>query len=190
VAKLAATPLRVDLRDLRKGLPYLTPAVGAWMAEAGAICLEHHGHCPGVCISLIGSHEAVFELTWRACNEQTRRCWSDLNEAGEFGACGLSFLFLRATTDLAVIERSFRPSGFDYWLGVKEGELFQRKARLEVSCVVCGNRRLVDARVRAKLQQVRKGQLHLKKTEQRLPVYIVVVEFGTPASKMVNHGGD
>jgi hypothetical protein len=77
---------------------------------------------------------------------------------------------------MVVVERSKKGPGFDYWLGNEDEdgeELFQRKARLEVSGILSGSRLQVQARVRQKKEQ-------MKPSDRLAPGYVAVVEFGTP----------
>jgi hypothetical protein len=72
--------------------------------------------------------------------------------------------------------RALEEGGFDYWLGNEDEdgeELFQRKARLEVSGILSGSRLQVQARVRQKKEQ-------MKPSDRLAPGYVAVVEFGTP----------
>jgi hypothetical protein len=108
-------------------------------------------------------------------DDQTRRCYNDLQEATELGACGIAILIVCDLTGMVVIERSKKGPGFDYWLGEEDdGALpFAGKARLEASGMLSGSRSGVQTRVRQKRQQVRPSD-HLA------PGYVAVVEFGTP----------
>ena len=69
----------------------------------------------------------------------------------EQAAYGTAFLIIRELTDLTVIERSRKGTGFDYWLGTfdtDEGQLFQNKVRLEVSGIRKGDSSRVKARLK------------------------------------------
>ena len=79
---------------------------------------------------------------------------------------------------MTVIQRSFKGTGFDFWLGDSKDPAFQRKARLEVS----GLRRGSTAQVKARLE-LKKRQIG--NTVHTLPGYVVVVEFGQPLSLIV-----
>lgn len=67
------------------------------------------------------------------------RCWNDEEFTTEQAAYGIAFLIIRELTDLTVIERSRKGTGFDYWLGTTtdEGQPFKNKVRLEVSGIRC-----------------------------------------------------
>ena len=170
---------KLTLDTLKQAMPSITAAFGEMLVEAGAICLENQKHLSGVELSVTGKWPERFELHWSPTTEQMRLCWKDLQDATEFGACGISFLLVRALTKYTVIERSCKGTGFDYWLGDEGDELFQKKVRLEVSGILKGNEGLVNARVRSKLEQTNPSD----KTKR--PALVAVIEFGTPTAKMV-----
>src|SRR3954453_19758951 len=84
------------------GLPALTPAAGRFLAEAAAVCLENQGHVPGVTLSVRRPEACAFELRWPETSEQTRRTFNDLQDATEFGACGIAILLVLALTKFTV----------------------------------------------------------------------------------------
>ncbi|MDX2098874.1 MAG: hypothetical protein SFW36_13950, partial [Leptolyngbyaceae cyanobacterium bins.59] len=97
----------------------------------------------------------------------------------EQAAYGIAFLLILQLTNLTVIERARKGTGFDYWLGAQNASAplpFQRMARLEVSGIRKGNRGQIQARVKQKMEQTRVSDA------QGLPAYIIVVEFSQPIS--------
>ncbi|WP_293330070.1 hypothetical protein [Microcoleus sp. CAWBG58] len=169
----------LNLQSLDRGLPAITPAFGAALAEAGAICLTDEAHQPGVTLEVEGEFSSTFILDWQPVTEQTRRCWNDEEYATEQAAYAVAFLLILQLTNLTVIERSRKGTGFDYWLGIQDSTAtlpFQRMARLEVSGIRKGNRSQINARVKQKIEQTRVSDA------QGLPAYIIVVEFSRPIS--------
>lgn len=168
----------LNLAKLGEGLPAITPAFGAALAEACAVCLNDRGHSNGVEIKINGDFTTTFKLYWPTVTEQMMRCWNDEQYTTEQAAYGIAFMLVRELTEFTVIERSRKGTGFDYWLGYPEQEErlpFQNKARLEVSVIRQGNSSLVQARVKQKKAQT-------KRSDGVLPAYIIVVEFSTPLS--------
>lgn len=173
---------RLVLTKLAEGLPAITPAFGSVLAEAGAICFEQQNHSNGVRLSVTGKFKTHYNVYWQEVTQQMLSCWDDTEYATEHAAYGVAFLLIRDMTDYTIIRRSRKGTGFDYWIGKEESENglpFQDKARLEVSGIRKGNSADVNARLRQKLGQVKPSD-HLG-----LPAYIVIVEFGTPSSKVV-----
>ena len=166
--------LSIDL--LNEGLPAISPAFGAFLVEAARVCLAEGGHAHGVQLEVIGDQSIEFQLHWDdELSEQIRNSWSDLQEATEYGATCMALLLVLALTDLTVVRRSVKGTGFDYWLGRKEIEegTFQECARLEISGILSGNLRTIEKRVKDKLRQTNRSD-HLG-----LPALVIVTEFRT-----------
>lgn len=164
----------MDLSELQHGQPGLTTEAGAFLAQAGAVCLESHGHLSGRLLVVTGAlGKFTEELIWKPATAQARRTWNDLQEATEYGAVGIAILLIRQRTEHAVLKRARKGTGFDYWLGPPDSHPFQHKARLEVSGLLRGSAEAVRTRMRQKLEQT-------KLSARTLPAYVVVVEFSRP----------
>jgi hypothetical protein len=169
----------LNLQSLEQGLPAITPAFGTAIVEAGAICLTSEAHQPGVILEVEGEFSTRFQLDWQPVTEQAQRCWNDEEYTTEQAAYGIAFLLILQLTDLTVIERSRKGTGFDYWLGSQDSTTmlpFQRMARLEVSGIRKGNRSQINARVKQKTEQTGASDA------EGLPAYIIVIEFSRPIS--------
>ncbi len=172
---------KLILDKLKKGnLGCITANYGGYLAEAASVCLEDQEHLSGVNFSIDGDYHELFELFWGETTDQMKRCHNDLDVAVEHGAYGIAALLVHTLTDLSVVERSVKGTGFDWWLDSKDkrGTLFQNKVRLEVSGIRKPDERAFRARVAKKLDQTRKS-------DGVLPALIIIVEFGKPRSRMV-----
>ncbi len=168
----------LNLNDLGNGLlPAISPYRGMALAEAGGVCLESRGHVMGAQLHVSGYANNIYPLAWPPINEQSRRTWKDLQEATEMGAMGIAVLLAKKETGHAVLERSRKGTGFDYWMGDESTEPFQAKARLEISGILDGSDPDVRRRVRQKLKQI-------SHSNGPLPAYVIVVEFGKPLARM------
>lgn len=168
----------LDLTTLAHAVPALTMHLGTVLAEAAAVCLESNEHPQGVPLSVRGESSERFGLTWRPMTDTMRRAYN--NEDGtEIGACGVAILLVREISGMAVIERSAKGTGFDYWLGDTQEMPFQRKGRLEVSGIMRGVDKDVKARVRLKREQTKRSDA------TQLDAWIVIVEFGRPLAEVV-----
>jgi len=168
-------PPILSLGDLTTASPNLSATVGAHHAEAAAVCLDHCDHSSPVTMAVDGPDvPRSASVTFGAVTEAMRRTHADLEEATEFGACGVAILLVKAMLGQLVVERSRRGTGFDYWIGPPGGALLQAKARLEVSGLLLGTRAQVAARVREKREQTKQSD------GLRLPAYVVVIEFSGP----------
>lgn len=173
---------QLDLASLATFMPRLLPELAVAMGWAAAVNLEEVGHQPGVLLEVDGSVRGNFVLSWPSTYPQALRSWADPDEATEQGACAVAALLVAALTELTIVERARKGTGFDYWLGRRDDPepLFQNKTRLEVSGIRRGEATEVRRRERQKLAQV--ARLETEHTG-RLPVIVVIVEFGTPRSR-------
>lgn len=167
----------LDLNELAKGLPAITPSFGTHLAEAGAVCFESQEHINGVILQVRGEYSAKYSVLWPTVTDQMLRCLNDPEVATELGAVGVAILLIQRLKGYTVVERSRKGTGFDYWLG-NDDNLFQNKARLEISGIRCGDQSQVTTRVKAKVNQVSPSN------NQGLPAYVVVVEFGIPLAEV------
>jgi hypothetical protein len=170
----------INVNQLGDGLPAITPAFGETLVEAISVCFTDQNHASSCIFSVDGDFQTQVRFVYPLVTSQMQRCWNDAEATTEQAAYGIAFLLVHHLTDLTVIERSRRGTGFDYWLGLEQQPNlpFQRMMRLEVSGIRKGNSRLLNARVRIKTEQV-------QRFKNSLPAYVVVVEFGTPCAKIV-----
>jgi hypothetical protein len=171
-------PNEISLASLAKGQGNLTPACGAMMAEAAAVCLEDQGHGLSVSLSIEGDFTEVVTLYREPVDERARWSHNDTERATENGAYGVSLLALQELTGLTVLLQSRRGSGFDFWLGPDSGFLFQAGIRLEVSGIRRGDETSIRRRLRSKIRQTEQSQ-------QLAPAYVAVVEFSQPVLRVV-----
>lgn len=175
----------IHFEELKIGMPGLSRSIGQYLAEAGAYCLAASGHHSGVVLKVERVEKELLQLEWdEIIDQQVVRSWNDQQEATEYGATAIAVLLLKQYTDYTIVERSFKGTGFDYWLGTgKYNEnvlpFEQRTARLEVSGIwKTSLTNTLAGRVRRKIRQVEQGGY------SDIPAVIIVVEFHTPKSKM------
>lgn len=173
----------LHLNALREGgRPGMTGTYGGALAEAAAVCLEERLHTSGVCMKITGQKTFDVCVEWDPTNEQQRKTWADEPLATEHGAYGCAILVVEHVTGLRVTSRARKGTGFDWWLGCKSGgdELFQNKARLEVSGIRSGDEKTLARRVTKKKQQTEQSDQSVP-----LPAWAVVVEFSEPQTRAV-----
>ena len=169
----------LDVYSLKEMDSYLTREVCDFFSQAAAVCLDNQNHSPGVTFKVEGDLSAEFQLFWPEVTQQMRDSWADMAESAEDGACCLAILIIQKLTEYFVIKRSRKKTGFDYWLGNKDGQYpFQDKARLEISGILRGTLSQINYRVKEKIKQTRQSN-HLN-----IPAYIVVIEFSLPKSQV------
>ena len=171
--------LNLKLTELRLGAPGITRAFGEGLAEAASVCLEDQEHSSPTPMQVSGELAGHAILEWEPTTGQAQRCWNDDEVATEHGAYGIATLLVQQVSDLQVVQRSKKGTGFDYWLGsaTEEESLFQNRARLEVSGIRNATESRLVERVSRKLKQT-------KRSDESLPALVVVVEFGEPQSRI------
>lgn len=186
-----------SLEELVKGrlIRGFSPMNVSAFIEAGILCLTYHKHSAGVEMSVReayrGAVKEIVGLTWaHIIDDDSLNSWAE--EAIDDGAVALAALLIVNLTRYTVIQRSFKGTGFDYWL--MEADTYQAardqneiisgqthgSARLEVS----GDKEAkkiseINARIKKKTNQTDKSD-HLN-----LPALIVVIEFSRPEAYMV-----
>lgn len=130
-------------------------------------------------LTLSGESEATYRLKRLKVDKQMKRTHADTQEATELGACGVAILLVTSVTDYKVVERSYKGTGFDYWLTRRSSKSLSFDARLEVSGILDGSKASVAAKSKKKLVQTDVSD------HTGLPAYAVIVAFGAPMASMV-----
>lgn len=167
--------MKIDVTDIKKGLPGISSIAGSQLYEAFEVCMHLSDHREDVCLPVEGLFLDNIDVHWNDCyNEQKARTYADMQYTTEHGAICLSVMLTLSLTPYTVIERSRKGTGIDYWLGDKQTVLFQKKARLEVSGIFKGDDDILKKRHAVKVKQTAKSDSLL------LPAFISVVEFSMP----------
>ncbi|MBU1627190.1 hypothetical protein KKB18_07455 [bacterium] len=156
---------------------YLSESKCNDLYEVSSLCLHLHNHPQGVVLKVEGTFSTSYSVFWDIeITNQIINSWKP-NELQERGAEGIALLLIYKLTKYTVIERSFAPTGFDYWIGEKESEdPFKEKARLEISGILKGSNQEFRNRIKQKINQTKKSD------DLLLPAYVIVVEFSQPKS--------
>ena len=189
----------LDLGELAAAdLPGVTREKGAELSQAAAVCLQSQGHQPGVRLVTRGDFDNAYALAWPPVSGQALRTWNDPEETTEDGAVGVAVLLSLQELGWPVILRSWRGTGFDYWLGSDDQSRISDAERaatdalrdllrddnlvvrgvLEVSGIRQGSDREIQRRVNAKLRQIARF------SHWNLPGYVIVVEFSHPLAEV------
>lgn len=164
----------IDVTKIKEGLPGVSPVSAAHLYESFMVCMNHHAHSDNKLLEIDGQEDPI-ALKWEnACDDVILRTYADMQYATEHGAVCLSIMLTVSYTPFTVIERSRKGTGFDYWLGEKNAELFQKKARLEVSGILHGDDTAMNNRYNAKVMQTEQSD------STNLPAYISIIEFSRP----------
>ncbi|MFH1268437.1 MAG: hypothetical protein ABIK89_22170 [Planctomycetota bacterium] len=160
-------------------MPGLTRPAAQYLADAAAVCFDECGHREPILLTVTGWRSREYHVVCPETTDQKRRTHNDPQEATEVGACAVAISVIHDVAGFAVVERSRKGTGFDYWLGDDDPHPFQKKARLEVSGILHGTENDVEQRVKKKCLQTKRSDY------TRLDAFVVVVEFGHPMAKVV-----
>ena len=171
----------LDLRHLGEtpGMPGLTPSAGQNLADAAAVCFDECGHRGPIRLKVTGWRPREYHVIYPEVTDRKRRTHNDHQEATELGACAVAISVIHDAAGFAVVERSRKGTGFDYWLGDDCPYPFQKKARLEVSGILRGTEGDLERRVNKKCRQTERSDC------TRMDAFVAVVEFGHPMAKVV-----
>ena len=165
---------KIDLSFLEDGQAGLSPRMGGFLAEAASICFDHHAHPKTLLLDSTGHYNETYEVTCTDLHDHSRGSFADIQEATEYGACGVAIAIIKTETPF-ITKRSYKGTGFDYWLGLStEGFPFQESSRLEVSGMISGTSSQATARLSDKLDQMKVSD------HMGLPGIAIIVEFSNP----------
>ncbi|WP_162600933.1 hypothetical protein [Paraburkholderia sp. C35] len=151
----------------------LTPYFGAMCCEAASFCFEQNGHPVPTRAALSGCEAPHAHFHWSSPPVQATATYRDKDVAAENGAYAVAIAVLNHVHGYKVVERSAKGTGFDFWIGMAQGDLpFQSTMRLEVSGIFEGQSR-VSSRLKSKLKQ-------MAPSDGRGEGLAVVAEFGKP----------
>ena len=149
------------------------------MAQCAGVCLENQGHIAGeTTLQVKGDINAEHVMSWPVVTGQVRRTWADLREATEIGAEGIAILLAMQELGYITVERAALGTRVDRWLGNEaDAPYFQRKARLEVSGILHDRDGEVNRRMSDRIER-------LDLADNRLPAYVIVIEFSRPLAQV------
>ncbi len=176
---------RLVLESLAEGIPVISCGCHSIYLERCLFCLDRAGHESGVNLGIMiddkgAVSENNYSLEWSTeINDALRRRHADDWSSTEYGAYAIAFLLVREMTPYTAIEQANRGTAVDYYLSDKTRDddlIFNHAARLEVSGIGSGGTTEIDSRLKSKLKRLKNNAI---------PVYIVIVEHGTPRAKFV-----
>ena len=166
--------MTIDVTKRKEGFPGVSPTSAAHLYEAFMVCMHFHFH-PNHVALFVEEQEEPIGIEWEdKCDDVILRTYTDMQYTTEHGAVCLAIMLTKYFTPYTVIERSRKGTGFDYWLGDQDSQLFQRKARLEVSGILQGDDTAMINRYYSKITQTEKSD------DTGLPAYISIIEFSKP----------
>src|SRR5574344_993982 len=171
------TEEEINLLKIKSGFPGLTKAMGNYFYEACSVTMHRAGHAESVIMNLSGDNKKNINLLWKDIfDEQLDRAYKEDSSLIDASASCLACLIALHETDYTIVERGYKGSGFDYYLGYKNAkQFFAGVARLEISGIKTENEgNSLEKRFKEKLIQTSQSD------NTDLPAYVSVVEFSKP----------
>ncbi len=160
----------------------MTSAYAGYFKEACMVCFDSQGHPSGVRLSVDwgGNNEDVTVHWLGTVDDQMRAAHNETTRATDSGACAIALLLVRELTDYTAVRQASIGTTIDYFLAeqpLDDTLLFNHAARLEASGIrEEKGSNTVSARAKRKLSRLK---------DDSLPALVVIVEFASPKSKMV-----
>lgn len=167
----------LNLDKLLTKIDGITPALVSLFHEALLVALTKHQHKSGVELVIEGSFHEKIRLTWdKEISNEVILAWKNDPDVAHYAAVGLSILLFQLLTKFSSFEVAEYGTGIDYWISEKTGVT----ARLEISGIFQSTiSNSLNMRISLKKKQVKKSD------KSELPVWISVIAFNIPKSKII-----
>jgi hypothetical protein len=154
---------KLKIESLHERHSGLTPSLSGSFFEAASVCLSRHHNSP-VEVEIArsgGTTKRVVEFE----NPDTRvlNAWANDIDTTEAGAYGVCLAAVEVEEQMVAVRRAETLTGADWYIapiGTEPGDL-EDCFRLEVSGVDAGDRAVIEARLRQKVAQTRRGASNL-----------------------------
>jgi hypothetical protein len=151
--------------------PGVSSAVCEALSEAAEVCLARHHKPPRTSLQVVCEGEQSLQhLRWSAPDDTAQRSWRNRDDATRDGAYIVSLAVVEHELGLVALSRADNRTGADYYVGRPELPDLEKAFRLEVSGVNEGGLSDIRRRLRAKEEQLARG-------DSFLPAYASVVGF-------------
>ena len=156
-----ATDLNLDSMHDRH--PALTEAITSAYQEAASVCLGRHHRSPVAIMLSDNGTESGADIRWISPDARTVGAWANTTDAAEAGAYCCVIAGVEYIRRLVAVRRAETGTGADYYVGPDGAGRSDLEdcLRLEVSGVDAGDNAVVDARLRSKVKQAKRGESSL-----------------------------
>jgi hypothetical protein len=157
----AKQQLRIDsLHERHTGL---TPSISGTYYEAASVCLSRHHDSPvNIQVDCNGA-TSTQSVEFSKPDARMLNAWANDIDTTESGAYGVSLAAVECEENLVAIRRAETLTGADWYvapIGTTPDDL-ESCFRLEVSGIDAGGQSVVEARLRQKIEQTRRGASNL-----------------------------
>lgn len=155
--------LKLRLESLHERHVGLTPSLSGTFFEAASVCLNRHHDSPVEFEVLRNGGASTRLVEFQRPNARVRNAWANDIDTTEDGAYCVCLAAVEVEEQLVAVKRAETLSGADWYvapIGTTPDDL-ERCFRLEVSGLDTGGRSAVEARLRQKVDQTRRGASNL-----------------------------
>lgn len=161
MAKMAKAKIVIYGLDRRH--PGLTLHLGGSYTEAASVCLNRHHVSPVKMSVTCGVKQTGRTIDFGKPESRTLKAWNNDTDATEAGAYGVALAAVEVEEELVAIGRAETQTGADWYVAPRgaQPEDLESCYRLEVSGVDTGSKSDIEARLRKKIEQTRRGKSNL-----------------------------
>ncbi|WP_435416939.1 hypothetical protein WAB17_08550 [Parerythrobacter aurantius] len=149
----------LDMKNMDRRHPGLTPAIAQHFFEAASVCLQRHHEAPAVFQLENGSAESQASVSWLPASPSLSAAYANTIDTTEAGAYGICLAAVELLQGLVAVHRAETLTGADYYIaprGTAVSDL-ENAYRFEISGVDQGRRSQCDQRLRSKVDQTKRG---------------------------------
>lgn len=154
---------KLRLESLHERHVGLTPSLSGTFFEAASVCLSRH-HASPVEFDLVSSGDSSSRMVdFAKPDDRMLNAWANDIDTTESGAYGLCLAAVEVEEQLVAVRRAETLKGADWYvapIGTQPDDL-EHCFRLEISGVDAGGRSVVEARLRDKVDQTKRGASNL-----------------------------
>ena len=150
---------KLQLDSLHERHPGLTPTLSGSYFEAASVCLSRHHTSPTELQVGRNDSETLRLVEFQVPDARMLNAWANDIDTTESGAYGVCLAAVEVEERLVAVRRAETLTGADWYvapIGARADDL-EGCFRLEVSGVDSGGQAVVDARLRQKVEQTRRG---------------------------------
>lgn len=155
--------LKLRLESLHERHTALTPSLAGTFYEAASVCLNRHHESPVEVEIAYSGGISNQPVEFQKPDVRVLNAWANDIDTTESGAYGICLAAVEVEVQLVAVKRAETLTGADWYvapIGATPDDL-ESCFRLEVSGVDAGSRATIEARLRQKVEQTRRGASNL-----------------------------
>lgn len=158
-----STKPKLQLEELHQRHTGLTMSLAGVLCESASVCLNRHHESPVDFKVVCNGESSIRSVEFPKPDARILNAWANDIDTTEMGAYGVSLAAVESEEQLVAVRRAETLTGADWYVapvGTAPEDL-EGCFRLEVSGVDAGGQAVVEARLRQKIEQTRRGSSNL-----------------------------